>query len=86
MTKPRITASMLRKRPKPAEPAAVPPAEVPDAATEEPFAGQPAQAGSMLDNPSFRAPQFGIKPRTGTQATVRVQHAPKRRYEGERAP
>ena len=63
MTKPRITASMLRKRPKPAEPETAPQAETAAEETEDAFAGQPAQAGSMLDNPSFRAPQFGIKPR-----------------------
>lgn len=71
---------MLRKRPKPPAPQQA----GSDAATEETFAAQPAQSGSMIDNPSFRAPQFGIKPRASTQA-VRVQHAPKRRYESERA-
>ncbi|MFC4251775.1 hypothetical protein [Sinimarinibacterium flocculans] len=81
MTKPRITASMLRKRPKPAEPETAPQAETAAEETEDSFAGQPAQAGSMLDNPSFRAPQFGIKPRVGTQSTVRVHHSGKRRYE-----
>jgi hypothetical protein len=86
MTKPRITASMLRKRPKPEEPAETQPSEPePEAAAEAAFDLHADHAGSMADNPSFRAPQFGIKPRIGTQTNVRVQHAPRRRFESGRA-
>lgn len=84
MTKPRITASMLRKRPKPAEPAPMQQGE-PEGVTEAAFDLQAGQSGSMVDNPSFRAPQFGIKPRVAASASVRVQHSPKRRFESERA-
>lgn len=77
---------MLRKRPKPAEPAPAPTQQSePEDAAEPAFDMQPAQSGSMVDNPSFRAPQFGIKPRAGTSSAVRVQHSPKRRYESDRA-
>ncbi|MES0872578.1 hypothetical protein [Sinimarinibacterium thermocellulolyticum] len=82
MAKPRITASMLRKRPQPRDPAQ-PPADQPEDAASAVFDAQSEHSLSMVDDPLFRAPQFGIKPRPATP-TVRVLRASKRRVDRER--
>jgi hypothetical protein len=78
MTKPRITAAMLRKRPKAAE---EPKQSSPGTPVTAGDAGaeQPMQAGSIADHPSFRAPQFGIRPKKElSQPSIHVQRAPRR--------
>jgi hypothetical protein len=82
MTKSRITAAMLRKRPKAAE-------EPKDsnqgteAAASDSGVEQPMQAGSIADHPSFRAPQFGIRPkREPSQPSIHVQRALRRSLDG----
>ena len=81
MTKPRITAAMLRKRPKAAE-------EPKDsnqgseAAASGAGTEQPMQAGSIADHPSFRAPQFGIRPKKElSQPSIHVQRASRRSFD-----
>lgn len=82
MTKPRITAAMLRKRPKvaeePKQSSSVTPASTGDCEAE-----QPMQAGSIADHPSFRAPQFGIRPKKDTvQPSIHVQRPARRSFDG----
>jgi hypothetical protein len=75
MTRPKLTAAMLRKPPRPkasAEHDDGAPAPAPQRADRMAF----EQAESTIDNPSFRAPQFGIKPKT--TPTVHVQRPAKR--------
>jgi hypothetical protein len=77
MTKPRITAAMLRKRPQ-ATAATETPDEVPERAPPQSGAALPMQSGSIADHPSFRAPQLGIRPKREVQTTVHVQRSTRR--------
>jgi hypothetical protein len=77
-TKPRITAAMLRKRPKTADDPKTGDQQGEPAAVDA-DATLPMQAGSIADHPSFRAPQFGIRPKKETvQPSIHVQRSSRR--------
>ncbi|MEW6167321.1 MAG: hypothetical protein AB1651_06450 [Pseudomonadota bacterium] len=75
MTRPKLTAAMLRKPPRP-KASTEHDERAPGAAPQRADRTANAQPESTIDNPSFRAPQFGIKPKT--TPTVHIQRQAKR--------
>lgn len=73
---------MLRKRP--AAPSAPPPQQGDAGERASPADLQPWDPDdSLVHHPSFRAPQFGIRPRMPAPVSITVQRAGRRRPHGE---